>query len=113
MSTEEIVESILKGDKISLSSIKINEIPGFLNYIKGKKLTKLFESSIVESFNWGRTIIDVIYSTIHPFYLHLNLTDESSDIWSCTIYYDIKQGNEVELFLKQLINNLKNDRIKS
>jgi hypothetical protein len=108
----DIIQDISLKKNIKFSSVKIGGMISFLDFIRNKTLNKLYETSQFSIETEKKIITECVYSTHHPFYLHLS-DDNTTDIWSCNIYYDINQSGELEIFLKQLIKQFKNDRVKS
>jgi hypothetical protein len=105
MVNSKIIDSI--EDKLGkkFSILKIENLKGIYSYLRDKKINKLYESSIFKHELDLFKVYHAIYKTIQPFYLEV--INDYDDIWTCKIHYDIQFENEVKLFTKQLIKDLK------
>jgi len=85
------------------SDLNYLPLPKLYEFWKTKKVTKVFEKSIVDET--GLYPHEVIFKTIQGFHIHL--VSDKNDNWVMTIYYKIEQENELKLFTKNLIKQVK------
>jgi hypothetical protein len=76
------------------------------DYFDEKKIEKVFEKSEIlmdGSAKW----IEMVYKTVQPFYLYVR--NESDDLpeWYITIYYKPEQLNELIVFIRQVLKQLR------
>lgn len=77
-----------------------------------KKTTKVFEKSYIHidgSFEW----VELIYKTNQNFYLHMLNDTEDKTMWSITIYYKPENLNELLIFIRQVLKQLRDESIDS
>jgi hypothetical protein len=77
-----------------------------------KKTPKVFEKSFIHidgSFEW----VELIYKTQQNFYLHMVNESEDETIWSLTIYYKPENLNELVIFIRQVLKQLRDDTINN
>lgn len=76
-----------------------------LSYFDKKKVKRVYESSQFTK-NGEIEWIDVLYKTIQPFYLHVNLLSKSES--TLIIYYKPEQLNELIVFIRIMLKQIDN-----
>lgn len=96
--------SNLESEGMVFSVISFQNYSKLYEYWNTKKVTKIYEnSSICEN---GKINPDnVIFKSAQGFLIHL--TNQGNEEWSMNIYYKIEQENELKLFSKNLLKQLK------
>ena len=100
---EYIVKLESNGD--IFSEILFPDTKGLHGFFKSKKIVKIYEKSII-LLDGNLHPKNILYKTSQGFFINLN--DLENDNWSMTIYYKSEQENEMLLFSKNLLKQLKN-----
>jgi hypothetical protein len=77
-----------------------------------KKIPKVFEKSYIHldgDAQWG----ELIYKTPQSFYLHIINDREDKTSWYLTIYYKPENLNELIIFIRQVLKQLRDDTINN
>lgn len=101
----EFIKYIEIKEQIFLSELKMEEELD-LKKLNDKNYTLLFVTSdyVKNKIEWTKKI----YKTNHPFYLFFERSTLYDDKGSLTIYHEPNKINELNFFLKQFTNALKN-----
>lgn len=75
------------------------------NYLNDKNLEKVFERSHVNLD--GNAVWDEIIYKTEPFYLHVENKSHDVPEWYITIYYKPDKFNEVIIFIRQSLKQLR------
>jgi len=94
--------SLIESQGNIFSELTFPNLKKVYDFWKTKKVIKVFQSSDMSE----NTIIpqEVIFKSAQGFYIFIKNQD---DDWSMTIYYKIEQENELKLFTKNLIKQIK------
>jgi hypothetical protein len=74
-------------------------------FFEEKKLLKIYERSHVK-FDGNAVWDEILYRT-DPFYLHIENKSEDIPEWYATIYYKPEKFNEVLIFIRQTLKQLR------
>lgn len=86
-----------------------NEIYKFFD---DKNIPKVFEKSFIHidgSAQWN----ELIYRTQQFFYLYIRTDQQDSRNWNLTIYYKPEKLNELIIFIRQVLKQLRDDSINN
>ena len=109
MSKPEYIQNLELKDNV-FSVMVCHTLKGdFLKYLNGKKLTRVYEKSLMKDDGF-LTFEQVIFKSQQGFYLSLEIRTipQSETISNLNIYYKAEQYNELFLFLSQLLKQYKN-----
>jgi hypothetical protein len=76
------------------------------DYFDEKNIEKVYENSeilIDGSAKW----VEIIYKTVHPFYLYVKNNSNDLPEWYITIYYKPTQLNELVVFIRQVLKQIR------
>lgn len=96
------ISNLESNDKI-FSELNFELSKKVYDFWKTKKVTKVFQVS--NNSDKGIEPIEVIFKTAQGFYILIKKIENED--WSMTIYYNIEQENELKLFTKNLIKQIK------
>lgn len=88
-----------------LSELIFPKMKNLSDYWKSKKVSKVFESSLIDTDGKIQPN-NIIFETNQGFFIYIQ--KEEFDDWSMTIYYKPNQENELILFSKGILKQLKN-----
>lgn len=81
-------------------------------FFDDKKIPKVFERSYIHldgSAEW----MELIYKTQQSFYLYLRNESVSDTNWDLTIYYKPENLNELIIFIRQVLKQLRDDTVNN
>lgn len=91
----------------NFSVMKFNvENIDMISFLDNKKLEIIHSDSDIDFDNnirWNR----VVFKTKQNFYLCLDKTKNKENSWDISVYYKSKQQNELILFMRQIIKQIK------
>lgn len=81
-------------------------------FLDEKNIQRVYENSkilITGDAKW----VEIIYKTHQPFYLHLKNFSENEPNWILDIYYKPEQLNELLVFIRQVLKQLRDATINN
>lgn len=112
MTTPKYIESLEETEGV-FSIMKFHHFKtDIFKFFDDKKIPKVFERSYIHldgSAEW----MELIYKTQQSFYLYLNNKSEVETNWELIIYYKPENLNELIIFIRQVLKQLRDDTINN